>query len=137
MSKQELPVFPGLVWGCCISDFLRRVPLKAACSRVRSCARSLWKQGTRLLLAPACDLGCRLGCQTDVLSMSIAAAKGFRQRAMCEGVLVLMLQRPEVVGCACSHTTPVSIFLPTDIEDTVSIYPVHHEKWLPFFEGCA
>lgn len=55
VSKQELPVFPDLAWGCCIRDFLRRVPLKAASSQVPSCARSLWKQSraqdSSLLLA--------------------------------------------------------------------------------------
>ena len=99
------------------------------------------EQITGLLLAPGCDLGCQLGHQTDVSlnekAMCIAVAVGFRWCAMCKGVLVLMLQRPDVVGYACSLITPVSVFLPTDIEHTVSIYPTYHEKRLTFFEGCA
>lgn len=96
------------------------------------------EQITGLLLAPGCDVGCQLGRQTDVSlnekAMCVAAAMGFRRRATCK---VQMLQRPDVVGYACSLLTPVSILLPTDIEHTVSIYPTYHEKKLPFIEGCA
>lgn len=67
VSKQELPLSPGLAWGCCINDFLRHVPLKAASSQVHSCARRLCtEQITGFLLAPGCDSACQLGHQTDV-----------------------------------------------------------------------
>lgn len=45
--------------------------------------------------------------------------------------------KPHFVDYACGLMICFGIFMPTDTEHTVSIYPMYHEKMLPFIEGCA